>query len=494
MQAAPPSPNIIPDGTLLDEKFRILRCIGRGGMGAVYEIQHTITKHHRALKMLYPFVAADRDAVDRFLLEASAAGTIENPHIVETYDAGWLSSGEPYLVMELLQGESLEERLESAGRLPLKEALAVVAQAAHAVHAAHEAGIVHRDLKPENIFLTVSDELEVFVKVLDFGISKFEHGLAGTRATKAGAFMGTPQYMSPEQFLDSKGVDRRADVYSLGILLFECITGEHPYPCDTLAELARKIMVEEVPPPSEVRQGVPPILDSVLEQALQKQPEQRTATARELGIALDQIRTGDKVTLKQGSRWPSELPPARAHMRNQRAPISSFEGTVKMHAPEDDNDRKDDAGARAKTTFKSPGTPAVAAVATDATMPQGQTRALVAVAVAAIAGTAILLAWPGDEIAHAPANTKVPPTGPAASSASSPTLPAVDASAPSTVPSTPSAAVLASVPSTTVSAAPMAASATPPSAGSSPPRPPAVSSGRPNPKPKDYADVDEFPD
>jgi serine/threonine-protein kinase len=325
MLTEPLSPNLFPVGTLLDGKFRVMRCIGRGGMGAVYEILHVLTKHRRALKMLYPHVAHDRDAVDRFLREASAAGTIGNKHITETYDAGWLTTGEPYVLMELLEGKSLHDWVNQKTRLPLDEALVIVAQAATGVHAAHKAGIVHRDLKPENLFVTLDDERRIFTKVLDFGVSKFDDGLGKTRATRDGAFMGTPQYMSPEQFVDGKTVDGRADIYSLGVILFECVTGKHPYPCDTLAQLARKIIVEQPPTPSSLRGDIPPALDQVLDRALKKEPGERFPTAEAFAQALDNVRTGGNLTLPHGSVWPSELPPPLelASLRVDPTPASS---------------------------------------------------------------------------------------------------------------------------------------------------------------------------
>ena len=172
----------------------------------------------------------------RFLREASAAGRIGSPHIVETFDAGWLSSGEPYLVMEYLEGENLGERLARARGtgLPPREVASILEQACRGVAAAHATGILHRDLKPDNLFLcrpTESTSDECFVKIVDFGVSKFDdrHTVSGD-ATAAGAFVGTPAYMAPEQFEDAASADARADVYALGIILYECLTGAHPYP------------------------------------------------------------------------------------------------------------------------------------------------------------------------------------------------------------------------------------------------------------------------
>jgi len=298
----------LPEGTLLDGKFRIVRCVGIGGMGSVYEIRHELTKHRRALKLLHRQLATDREAVERFLREASAAGRIDNPHITETFDAGWLASGDPYLVMEYLEGEALDERLASGG-LPLDEALLLVAQTCRALHAAHGAGIVHRDLKPENLFIVIRDE-RPFVKVLDFGIGKFEDARAVSRATMEGAFMGTPYYMSPEQFLDGKKVDARSDVYSLGVILYECVTGQHPYPCDTLARLATKIMVEEPAAPSSLRSGLPSGVDAVLARALAKRADDRYPTAEAMAVELERLCDRNLLTLPQGSSWQSQFPPS----------------------------------------------------------------------------------------------------------------------------------------------------------------------------------------
>jgi serine/threonine-protein kinase len=311
-------PTTLPEGTLLDGKFRIIRCIGVGGMGAVYEIQHELTKHRRALKMLHKHMASDREAVERFLREASAAGRIDNPHITETFDAGWLASGEPYLVMEFLEGQALDEWLADQP-MALDEALLFAAQACRALHAAHQAGIVHRDLKPENLFITLRDE-QPFLKVLDFGIGKFEDARMVSKATLEGAFMGTPYYMSPEQFIDGKKVDARSDIYSLGVILFECVTGQHPYPCDTLARLATKIMVDEPPQPSSVRTGIPSGVDAILARALRKKPEDRYPTAEAMAIDIERLADRSMQTLPQGSSWRSRFPPP-ADVRSAREAV-----------------------------------------------------------------------------------------------------------------------------------------------------------------------------
>src|SRR5580692_1369372 len=193
---------LLPPGTLLAGKFRIERLLGSGAMGAVYAIHHEITRHKRALKLLHPEARMVPDLVRRFLNEASAAGRAGNPHLVETFDAGTLPTGEPYVVMELLLGETLGQALARERALSPGRAADIVAQAAEGIEAAHRAGIIHRDLKPDNLFIT-SLEGRPFVKILDFGVSKFLATRLGESSvgTRAGMVYSSPAYMSPEQIV-----------------------------------------------------------------------------------------------------------------------------------------------------------------------------------------------------------------------------------------------------------------------------------------------------
>jgi len=213
-------------GAVVAGKLRIIRTVGAGGMGKVYEVEHELTRHRRALKVLHP--SASPNVVERFVREATAAARIGNPHVAETFDAGTLETGEPYLLMELLEGETLEERLRRAGPIPSGELAALIQQACVGIQAAHDAGIVHRDLKPENLFVT-SREGQPFVKILDFGISKFDEGRTGAPGiTRDGVMLGTPYYMSPEQVLGA-ATDARTDVYALGVILYESACGHRPF-------------------------------------------------------------------------------------------------------------------------------------------------------------------------------------------------------------------------------------------------------------------------
>jgi eukaryotic-like serine/threonine-protein kinase len=268
-------------GTLVAGKLRIVRALGVGGMGAVYEVEHQLTRHRRALKLLHPQFAGNSQAVARFLREASAAGRIGNEHIVETFDAGVLDSGEPYLVMELLQGRSLAALVEDTGRISERDAIEWLAQACDGLQAAHDAGIVHRDIKPDNLFITGSGR----VKILDFGISKFDPVLTGERQLTGELTLGTPYYMAPEQTSKSSGVDHRADVYAVGVVLYECVTGTRPFQAETYPELIVRIHLGDYPAASSISPTAA-LLDVVIARAMARRPDDRFQTPSQLAKAL----------------------------------------------------------------------------------------------------------------------------------------------------------------------------------------------------------------
>jgi len=304
-------PSALEPGTVLAGRFRVVRCMGVGGMGAVYEIEHELTKHRRALKLLHAVMAQNSAVVERFLREASAAGRVGNPHIVETFDAGTLESGEPYLVMEMLRGQTLSDRI-ARGPMPIAEVVDLVGQACEGVQAAHDAGIIHRDLKPDNLFV-VDVEGRPFVKILDFGISKFDPGKTGGLAlTQEGAALGTPYYMSPEQIRGEIKLDARTDVYALGVILYECIAGQRPFEAEALTQLAVLIHVGKPLALAQLRPDVPPGLADVVARAMATDPAQRISTARELRTELERFGAiSFKGTAARLGPSPS-LPPAAA--------------------------------------------------------------------------------------------------------------------------------------------------------------------------------------
>jgi len=300
-------------GTVLAGKFRVVSRLGEGGMGAVYEIEHELTKHRRALKLLHKSMAAMPSVVERFLREASAAGRVGNPHIVETFDAGVLDTGEPYLVMEMLRGQPLSARI-AAGKMPLLEVVDLIGQAAAGVHAAHNAGIVHRDLKPDNLFITEASDGRPFVKILDFGISKFDpQKTGGLQLTQEGAALGTPYYMPPEQIRGEGNLDARADVYALGVILYECLTGVRPFEAETLAHLAILIHTGQPKPIAELRADLPPGFAALVHGAMATDRGQRTQTAGELRSMLEHYGpVGFRSQVRNSPLPPPSIVPARA--------------------------------------------------------------------------------------------------------------------------------------------------------------------------------------
>jgi eukaryotic-like serine/threonine-protein kinase len=280
----------LPPGTLLAGKFRIERLLGAGAMGAVYAIDHELTHNKRALKLLHPALRNVPDLVRRFLNEASAAGRAGNPHLVETFDAGTLPTGEPYLVMELLVGEPLDSILKRETKLEAGVAAEIVAQAAEGMDAAHRAGIIHRDLKPENLFVTTRDGAP-FVKILDFGVSKFLVASADQlRQTRAGMVYGSPAYMSPEQLSASPDLDPRADVFALGVVLYQSLAGILPFDGPTLEALALSVLGGEPRPLRELRPELPQSLVDVVLGALAPLRDNRLPTANALARALSPFR------------------------------------------------------------------------------------------------------------------------------------------------------------------------------------------------------------
>jgi serine/threonine-protein kinase len=301
----PLAPTELVPGTLLAGRYRVVRRLGAGGMGEVHVVRHELTHHERALKTLHPSARARPEVVERFLREASAAGRIGNPHIVETFDAGFLDAETPYLVMELLEGATLSEVLSRKGRLQPADACRLIVETCEALQAAHDKGIVHRDLKPENLFI-VEQGGRPFVKVLDFGVSKFDAALTGaTAVTTDGVVMGTPLYMAPEQMQGSEGVDARADVYALAVVLYECLAGVPPYSGRSFAELAAKVLAGGSPALTSVIPTIPVALSDAVACGLAVDPGQRVESAEAFAALLRPFCTAPPAS---GRWWRPEDP------------------------------------------------------------------------------------------------------------------------------------------------------------------------------------------
>jgi len=298
-------------GDVLAEKYRLVSELGRGGMGAVWRAEHLVLRSPVAVKLVLARVADSEPLRARFLREAQAAAALRSPHVVQILDFG-VHDDTPFMVMELLEGESLRERLARVGVLSPEDTARIVSHVARALVKAAEAGVVHRDLKPDNVFLVRNGDDEV-AKVLDFGIAKaggLEEATAGA-ATQTGAVLGTPHYMSPEQARGTRAVDHRADLWALGVIAFECITGRRPFDSPVLGDLLVKICTDPVPAPSSVAR-VPPGFDAFIARALAREPEQRFGSASEFAEALRSVVTGSTLSVPPPSfgTVPLTSPPA----------------------------------------------------------------------------------------------------------------------------------------------------------------------------------------
>ena len=271
-------------GTTLRGTYRILSVLDEGGMGLVFEAEHTRLRRRVAVKVLARHLISDTQALARFNREAEIISQLEHSHIVQVLDFDTTEQGEPYIVMELLKGESLSERLERDGCLPIAEAAHIAHQVASGLFAAHQASIVHRDLKPANIFLTESAGEGTRVKLLDFGISK----RIGAGRSLTGEFdvMGTPDYMAPEQALGkTASVDHRGDQYALAVIAFEMLCGQTPFSGTDLMEVLQKVVSAEAPPIERFAPHVSPLVNSVLQRGLAKDPAARYGTVLDFAVA-----------------------------------------------------------------------------------------------------------------------------------------------------------------------------------------------------------------
>jgi eukaryotic-like serine/threonine-protein kinase len=271
---------------LVAGKYQILGLIGRGGMGSVWEGRHTSLGTRVAIKFIDQEYAESEEACARFVTEARAAATIQSKHAIQIYDHGVTDAGRPYMVMELLEGEPLDKRIERVGSLSLAETARIIGHVCRALQRAHDAGIIHRDLKPENIFLVrTPDDDDEIAKVLDFGIAKIkappgEEGLSSS--TKTGAVLGTPYYMSPEQARGLRNIDHRSDLWSLGVIAHKCVTGVLPFEGESVGDLLVKICTSPLPTPSVTVPGLPASFDAWFFRALEREPARRFGRASEL--------------------------------------------------------------------------------------------------------------------------------------------------------------------------------------------------------------------
>ncbi len=289
------SPDVPPSDGPVAGKYELVRLIGRGGMGTVWDARHVSLGTRVAIKFIDVEYTDSQEARTRFDNEARAAATIQSKHAIQIFDHGVTDDGKPYIVMELLQGEALDARLERLHRLPLAETARILRQVCRALGRAHERGIVHRDLKPENIFLVrTPDDDDEIAKVLDFGIAKFkkmdgQSGVSGsgvTSSTKTGAVLGTPFYMAPEQARGLRDIDHRVDLWAIGVIAYKCVCGVLPFQGVSVGDLLVKICTTPAPVPSKLAPNVGAAFDAWFLRALEKEPARRFQTALELTEAL----------------------------------------------------------------------------------------------------------------------------------------------------------------------------------------------------------------
>jgi len=359
-------------GQVVDGRYRLDHVLGEGGMGVVYHATHTALNKGMALKVLRGDMARDETVVQRFVQEAQASSAIGHPNIIDITDFGRLPDGSAYFVMELLEGESLTDRIVR-GALPPEEASDIAFQIASALGAAHARGIIHRDLKPDNVQLIARGGSDRFVKVLDFGIAKV--GGANSKLTRTGTVFGTPHYMSPEQ-ASGQSVDSRADVYALGVILFEMMTGRVPFDGDTFMGILSKHMFEPPPRPSDVVDQDFGGLEPIVMRALAKKPEDRYASMEDLTVDLETVRTGGAVAYPvSGAATPPNLGGmAAAELPSSRTPLLVLAAVVALLCAGGIAGAiaaiQDEPTERAANLAMSPGTPEPAAAVGEPEVPE----------------------------------------------------------------------------------------------------------------------------
>lgn len=303
-------------GAVLAERYEILRTIAVGGTATVYLAKHLLIDRPVAIKVLDATMTRDPKFVQRFLNEGRAVGSMGHPHIIESTDLGYLPDGAPFLVLEYLEGRNLQEEIDASGRLELGRALDIAVQTAAALAAAHGKGIVHRDLKSENVFLVQKIGMADHVKVLDFGVSKFSSAEA---ATEAGVIYGTADFLSPEQVGATNAVDARTDVYAMGVLLYQMLTGHLPFENHEFPAVLTAIVQDPPQPLTSWRDDLPAPVVSLVERCMQKRPEDRYQTIAELAAALSAM----------AEPAPISVPgPVSLSYRTSNAPSGAHSGAI----------------------------------------------------------------------------------------------------------------------------------------------------------------------
>jgi eukaryotic-like serine/threonine-protein kinase len=305
---------------MVTPSVKLVRPLGEGGMGAVWVAEHLALHTQVVVKFIASGLKGSKEAQERFSREAAAASQVKSPHVVQTFDHGITEDGVPYIVMELLEGRDLGEYLDQTAKVPPELVVEIIGQLARALDRAHERGIIHRDIKPGNIYLCDSGRSgEVFVKLLDFGIAKGVELGGGIlnrvdSGTKTGSMIGSPFYMSPEQILGSKDIDHRSDLWSVGVVAYEMLTGRKPFDAETMGGLAIRIHSEPLPLATTANPDLPIAVDAWFARACARDVKARFATAKEMTEELARSLGGEMPrSLGEGAPRISTGPSARVN-------------------------------------------------------------------------------------------------------------------------------------------------------------------------------------
>jgi len=386
-------------GSALAGRYLIVRRIGEGGMGAVYEAKHTVIGKRVAVKVLLEKFHTNTDLVARLLQEARLASSIGHENIVDVTDFGTTDDGRSFVVMEFLEGEPLAQLIMREAPLPVERSLRIARQVASALGAAHAKGIYHRDVKPENVYLVRRGDAD-FVKVVDFGISKAvkqggEDPAESYRLTHTGLLLGTPLYMSPEQARGQDDLDHRVDIWALGVMLYECLTGEVPFHANNYLGIISQVLTREAPPPSRLRPelGIPEAVETVTMRAMEKDRQRRYQTMADLQHDLERLLAGDQnvglppvaaaIALDAGAVPLGETGPRRWHLAIAGALVMVIGIAMALRRPSDAH-----SGAEAPSSAAEMNAPPVAPAPAPPAPAPASLRVPVVPAVAPVASAA----------------------------------------------------------------------------------------------------------